>query len=888
MTRCPACSLEVPEGSRYCLGCGAAFPGCAPQPTGPYEPLNEAPPPARRPGQPRFATGQLLAARYRIVAALGQGGMGEVYRADDLALGQPVALKFLPAHLAFDPDRLQRFRKEVALARRVSHPNCCRVYDLVEHGGQPFLTMEFVDGEDLAGLLRRVGRLPEEKAIEVARQLCAALAAVHDQGLLHRGLKPANVMLDGRGKVRLADFGLASAAGEAGDTGSGTPAYMAPEQLAGQEASPRSDLYALGLVLYELYTGKKAFAGAGRDTPPSKPSSHVSGLAPAVERVIVRCLGRDPADRPASAYEVLAGLPGGDPLAAALAAGETPSPQLVADAGGEGTIRPTVGLALLGVVIGGIVLLALLADRVMLFRKVPLPEPPEVLARQARHTLERLGYPEPPADTAYHFRVDAEPLLRLFHDDPAPRRWDNLAAVRPTPLYFFYRQSPRPLVPTTLGGEMDYLLVTDDNPPPVLAGMVGVHLDPQGNLLRLYAIPPLRSEAPPTPPDLDWDGWFDPPTIGFDLSKDLRPARPEWAPPCPCDRQAAWTGTLPGRPDWEVRVEAAAYCGRPVYFEIMAAGRDAERRDRLPGILLPLGFVALAGVVSLAIRNLRQRRGDLRGAVRLGLATLAVTTGAWLLGGHHSLSQEATQLALLLGAGGSFALLYGLSYLALEPAVRRRWPWRITAWNRLLDGRLRDPMVGRDLLIGLALWVATNALIEFAWLAAVRVGYPRLPLTGVGPYALQLPGPPTPLYVLISLLNIPILVPMMYLSISFVLSLVLRREGLAWGAVFLLFTAVFAAPFLGPSLAANIVTLFLASIIPAVSVLIVTRFGLLAFAGASLCELLRMAPLTADLSAWYAPQGVFVAMLVIGVAAYAFVIATRGQRLFLEGFFGDE
>jgi len=151
-------------------------------------------------------------------------------------LGQPVALKFLPAHLAGDPDRLARFRKEVAVARRVSHPNCGRVYDLTDHAGPPFLSMEYVDGESLDALLRRVGRLPEEKAVEVARQLCQALAAVHDQGLLHRDLKPANVMLDGRGKVRLTDFGLAAAAADlsATEVRSGTPQYMAPEQLAGR------------------------------------------------------------------------------------------------------------------------------------------------------------------------------------------------------------------------------------------------------------------------------------------------------------------------------------------------------------------------------------------------------------------------------------------------------------------------------------------------------------------------------------------------------------------------------------------------------------------------------------------------------------------------------
>src|SRR5262245_12035462 len=132
---------------------------------------SETTPYAPRPDPPaeRFAAGELLAGRYRVVAPLGRGGMGDVYRADDLTLGQPVALKFLPAHLAADPDRLARFRKEVAGARRVSHPNVCRVYDIADHAGQTFLTMEFVDGEDLASVLKRLGRVPEEKGVEVAR-----------------------------------------------------------------------------------------------------------------------------------------------------------------------------------------------------------------------------------------------------------------------------------------------------------------------------------------------------------------------------------------------------------------------------------------------------------------------------------------------------------------------------------------------------------------------------------------------------------------------------------------------------------------------------------------------------------------------------------------------
>ena len=175
--------------------------------------------------------------------------MGEVYRAEDLRLGQSVALKFLPPAVAEDPQRLAQFHHEVRIARQVSHRNVCRVYDIGEDHGRVFLTMELIDGEDLAGLLKRVGRFPEERATEIARQICAGLAAAHDCGVLHRDLKPANVMLDADGRVRITDFGLAGLAGSFTDIRSGTPAYMAPEQLAGREVTERSDIFSLGLVL---------------------------------------------------------------------------------------------------------------------------------------------------------------------------------------------------------------------------------------------------------------------------------------------------------------------------------------------------------------------------------------------------------------------------------------------------------------------------------------------------------------------------------------------------------------------------------------------------------------------------------------------------------------
>src|SRR5262245_63799449 len=171
---------------------------------------------------------------------LGRGGMGEVYRAEDLTLDQPVALKFLPDTVAADELHLAQFHNELRIARQVSHKNVCRLYDLGEADGRRFLTMEYIDGEDLASLLRRIGRLPQDKAVDLARQMCAGLAAAHERGVLHRDLKPANVMVDGTGNARITDFGLAAAADDAEAIHAGTPQYMAPELLVESGGVPQA------------------------------------------------------------------------------------------------------------------------------------------------------------------------------------------------------------------------------------------------------------------------------------------------------------------------------------------------------------------------------------------------------------------------------------------------------------------------------------------------------------------------------------------------------------------------------------------------------------------------------------------------------------------------
>jgi serine/threonine-protein kinase len=192
------------------------------------------------PDEREMVPGTVLASRYRIVAPLGRGGMGRVYRAEDLKLGQTVALKFLPASLTNDPAWLGRFFAEVRLSREVTHANVCRVHDIVETAGEDggalhFLSMEYVDGENLAALLQRFGRLPTEKALEMCGQIVAGLAAAHAKGVLHRDLKPANVTVDAKEQAKITDFGLAVVADDAVHAAevAGTPGYMAPELLTG-------------------------------------------------------------------------------------------------------------------------------------------------------------------------------------------------------------------------------------------------------------------------------------------------------------------------------------------------------------------------------------------------------------------------------------------------------------------------------------------------------------------------------------------------------------------------------------------------------------------------------------------------------------------------------
>jgi predicted Ser/Thr protein kinase len=903
MPPCSSCGTDLPITVRFCSACGTPAPNTDDVATLDFATATSPLPPrpasgtsSRAPSssdylsEGRFLPGRLLASRYRIIALLGKGGMGEVYRADDLTLGQPVALKFLPDEAARDEALVQRFKNEVRIARRVSHPNVCRVYDVGDVEGHTFFTMEYVDGEDLASLLRRIGRLPEDKALDIARQLCAGLAAAHAKGVLHRDLKPANIMLDGRGQVVITDFGLAGVADQiqGAEVRSGTPAYMAPEQLAGKEVSTRSDIYSLGLVLYEVFTGKRAFsdtpAGTLRargDRTPSRPSSVVKDLNPVVERVILRCLETEPQARPATVLSVAAALPGGDPLAAALAAGETPSPQLVAASGETAGLRPRPAVICLATVLLGLAVVTYLSIHYGALEKMALEQTPEVLTQKSHEIIARLGYTGRPADSAFGLDYDGD-FQDYVEKNDKPPHWDAVLAARPSLLQYWYRQSPDTLVAWTFReNSLTPGIVTKSDPPTVLSGMINLVLDPQGRLTYFQAIPPQKQEekkeAAARAEPFDWNILFA--AAGLDPSK-LQPAQASWTSLAASDVRTAWTGSWPGttRP---LRVEAAAFQGKPVFFSMIGDWTKPERMKstekksigeqtgRIVGLVVLCTL--LVGSVFLARRNYRQGRGDRAGALRLAAVMFLLEMGLWLCLCHFATIGDT--LGLFIIAVSTALFNYGLTwtlYMAVEPWVRRHWPKTIISWSRLLSGQGRDPLVGRDILFGVALGVVWSLIFQIRYISMMRMGAsPALfstdalmgGRTALGAWLFQWPQ--------------SIRTTLAFFFLLFGLKVLLRREWIAAIAL----VAIFAIP-------RGLSSTFMAVEIPAqilvyaIAVLIVLRFGFVPLACAVFTvNLMANVPFTADFSAWYFTNSVLALLSVIALASWGFYHSLGGEPI---------
>jgi serine/threonine protein kinase len=317
--KCPKCDLDNPSDSKFCAECGTRITQVPSSPS-PAEPEPVFFTETLQVSSLELARGSTFAGRFEVIEELGKGGMGKVYRVFDKKIDEEVALKVLKPEIAADRGTLERFRNELKLARRISHRHVCRMFDLSEEAGTSFITMEYVSGEDLKGFIRRVGQLPVAKAVSIASQVAEGLAEAHRLNVVHRDLKPQNIMIDRDGNARIMDFGVARSLKGKGITGAGvmigTPEYMSPEQVEGWEADPRADIYALGVILFEMLTGRVPFAG---DTPlsvamkqkteePPDPLTLNPQIPEELGGLILRCLEKDREKRYARVEDVLSEL----------------------------------------------------------------------------------------------------------------------------------------------------------------------------------------------------------------------------------------------------------------------------------------------------------------------------------------------------------------------------------------------------------------------------------------------------------------------------------------------------------------------------------------------------------------------------------------------------
>ncbi len=860
--------------------------------------------------------GLLLAGRYRIVSRLGGGGMGEVYRADDLTLAQSVALKFLPPGALDRPGWLDRFRAEVRLTRQISHPGVCRVYDIAEVDGRVFLSMEFVDGEDLSSLIRRIGRLPQDKAVQLARQICFAVAAAHDLGVVHRDLKPANIMLDGRGNARVMDFGVAGVAAELNSSGAvaaGTPAYMAPEQLEGREVSRRSDIYSLGLVLYEVFTGKPAFSANSlaelrhahaSGTRPASLTQLVGDLDPAVETVILRCLEADPARRPASAVAVAAALPGGDPLAAALAAGETPSPELVAASGEAGTLKPALAIALAAAAIILMVAVTVIRDRLSILRYAALDHSPEVLASKARESLQALGYTDRPHAETYGLLIRTAMLSAIEREDDSLQRWNKLSDPALSPLTFWFRASPYSLQPSTWW----QMSPAYDDPPVYRPGEMFLTLDTRGQLRSLNAVAasrelrpapaapassqattstenpaPTDTTASPTPPSTQL-----PETPAAPASRDavaqaltraiglpaapVTPLPPSVLHAVPTDDRWSFSASLPGKDPLPVTIEVGQARGKVVSVETIfpwsyiqpVAGEDSLFNQVVSVAASTVQLTLLISAGFMARKNLKTNRADRRGGARVAAVAFSLSYIASLLLASWD-NPGAALFGVTLVRCFFLTIIWWVSYCAMEPVVRKIWPHAIISWSRLLEGRWRDPLVGRDILLGCLAGLAIILLQE----PAIGLAHKLLALAPprpINPNVISLISARYALGQCVDAISDATVITLLVALGLVLLRAILRIPQLVKAALFLvLYVTAMSGPFEGAPY-----PWLLGLPWAALMTFVFIRLGVLGgSAMIAVAFIIMRTPITFDTSRWYAAPGLVIAAALAGTIILA-------------------
>ena len=917
MAKCGSCGGEVSSNAKFCPHCGKSVAG---QKVGGNESLvptyYESSPPKKSGSVAgssfhsgssigrssdsagyRFPPGTILGERFRIVGPLGRGGMGEVYRADDLKLAQSVALKFLPENVTEDQRRLDLLYNEVRLARSVSHPSVCRVYDIGEIDGQHFLSMEFIDGEDLSSLLRRIGRLPSDKGIEIARQICGGLYAAHERGVIHLDLKPANIMLDGRGKVRITDFGLArlTMTSDHRDGIVGTPAYMAPEQLAGGAVGEHSDVYALGLIFHEIFTGKPVFRASSiaemirvRDqSAPSRISSIGKDIDPVVEKIIQRCLNNDPNERPSNVVQIAAALPGGDPLAAAVAAGETPSPELIAASGGTGGISPKWGLAALASFFCLLLCSIFLMNTVSPLHQATYSLKPDVLEDRARHlTEELLGIDsDDVSDSAFGFWYNPDNYRSIsdqsqMGSDGGLEFWYRQSAGFLSPNHpFLYARQPR--------------VVTLTDPPAISSGMVGVRLNGSGELREISVVPslsiPNQSVDSLSFGDEQWTKAFV--WAGLDF-EDFESVKCQWTSPWAVDQCFAWqlSGT---ESEDALRVEAATSGGKICYFQVIQpwTTRQWTLPTRIPEVVsdasaqqvtnigelaqdalfFVIGGPLLVISIILALRNLKSGTTDEEGAIKFAGVMLILDFVLGVFEAHHNASlglEISSFVSCLINALGR-TVRFWIYYLALEPFVRRIWPKVLVSWNRLLKGRFTDPHVSQEILYGCIAGALVACLTGCAMLFSDtpvksimgrRILDPFIIASGTGTIAGLIR-------------TVSGALPGVFTMLVIIIFRLLTRNNIA--AVFV-FTIYMTA--ISTGISDGWVTIGFVVLIELLTALTILRFGLLALITFNVVRAsITSFPITLNVEEWYFSTGLVGIILPIGIGLIAFVCSMGDQ-----------
>lgn len=411
--KCSKCHSENPSDSLFCSRCGTQI-----------RPLDSAaafsPTATLQTSLKELATGTTFARRYQIIEELGRGGMGKVYKVLDTEIKERVALKLLNPEIAADQQTIERFRNELKFARTISHRNVCRMHDLGREEGTYFITMEYVPGEDLKRLIRKVGQFSPGKAVFIAKQICEGLAEAHRHGVVHRDLKPHNIMVDEEGNVRIMDFGIARTTKAKGITGSGvmigTPEYMSPEQVEGKDTDQRSDIYSLGIILYEMLTGRVPFEG---DTPfsiglkhtsqvPKNPKELNAQIPDDLSRVVLKCMEKDRAKRYQSAAEVLSEL-------IQVEKGLTTTERALPEKGGKAKRAPQINGKKIIIYAATLVLFAAAIAAVLFLRPA------------AKGTIDSIAVlyfdnPNPSPETKYLSEVMTESLISKLQELPSLKK----------------------------------------------------------------------------------------------------------------------------------------------------------------------------------------------------------------------------------------------------------------------------------------------------------------------------------------------------------------------------------------------------------------------------------------------------------------------------------